>query len=212
MKISSSLFENNNAFYGGAIYLYQENNYIEDGTSSNNNDENINFEITDSIFQNNNANYYGGALFINTKSINLNNLKNNTFIGNKAYAGGAIYTSIDKINDSNNEKNIKSQFKSNKVNFDNNISESHGNDYASNPLMINTVLSSTNKNGNKIKSGETYSLSFNMTDIYGQIVKDMSKYYNNFMISLKNKNEENSNDDIILTDNNCIFSNGKKLI
>jgi len=210
LKISSSVFEDNYAFYGGALYLYQENNSLEDGSNSNSNsnNNNNNFEITDSIFQNNNANYYGGALFINSDSINLNNLKNDTFIGNKAYAGGAIYTNINNINNNENN-NIELQFKSNKVNFNNNMSESHGSNYASNPLMINTVLSTTNKNRNEIKSGETYSLSFNMTDAYGHVVTDTSKYYNNFMLHLSNKNDEDLNEDFELTDNNCIFSNGK---
>jgi len=225
MKISSSLFENNNALYGGAIYLYQEtnhekNNYTEFRSSSSDYDNgNINnFEITDSIFQNNKANYFGGALFINSDNINLKNLKNVTFIKNRAYAGGAIYTninnySINYINDNYKNKNIKLQFESNEVDFKNNMSESHGNDYASNPLMVNSILSILNDSKIKIKSGDTYSLTFNITDVYGQLVTDMSKYYSNVILYLNYNQdlyEENNylSNDFKLIDNNCIFSNG----
>ena len=96
------------------------------------------------------------------------------------------------------------------------MSESHGNDYASNPLMVNSIFSMLNKNNNKIKSGETYSLSFNITDLYGQLVKDTSKYYSNIILYLNYdqelyKDDDYFNDDDIkLTDNNCIFSNGNE--
>ena len=92
------------------------------------------------------------------------------------------------------------------------------------------MSSTTNKNSKNKKSGEIFSYTYNITDIYGQLVKDMSKYYSDFVLYLNSEqklskrendkkfnenfkltnNSKNFNENFKLTDNSCIFSNGRE--
>ena len=84
--------------YGGAIYCYAKQLYINNSIISNNNanieggaiySESTILTINDSRFLNNTVNGYGGAISYNTDNLTINNC---LFDGNKSYAqGGSIY-------------------------------------------------------------------------------------------------------------------------
>ncbi|OUM60769.1 hypothetical protein PIROE2DRAFT_13407, partial [Piromyces sp. E2] len=171
----------------------------------------LNLNIESSIFEDNEssngAEYFGGGIysdFVGLKSSKLNNVE---FTKNYAYAGGALYTT------NNNEETMFNVYDKENVIFNNNTSESHGNNYATGPYMIN-LMSEVNQVS--ITSGELYPLKFNIVDEYNQLIYDYYKYYSSIYISVENydyNNEEdsyyNNNDDIHenkMTGNICIFS------
>ncbi|OUM67071.1 hypothetical protein PIROE2DRAFT_5559, partial [Piromyces sp. E2] len=197
----NSTFKNNivrnNAISGGAIYMN------ESSIKRENSDNTIKIDIKNTLFFKNKAKYYGGAVYSDINEFDTLNIKNVSFIENNAYAGGAIY-----INGSN-----ASLFQYNNENFSfkNNTSESHGNDLATGPYLINYSL---NLNQTSIKSGEALPIEFTLTDKLNQTVNDMSKYYSNIILSINiDKNEEEGyeyeNNDIKIIGNVCNFSKGK---
>jgi len=200
LKISSSIFENNQASYGGAFYL---SNSI---TNYNENNNKYAIEIMDSQFIDNKAEYYGGAIFFNFNGLDLSNMKNSSFIRNHAYAGGALY--IDDTNYKLIEENDENQ--NNK--FINNTFDSHGEVYATGPYLI----SLDNIKVNEITVGNMLNLKFNLTDKFNQIVHDISKYYPNIILNTKftinadnsNFDNEDVNDIVKLTGNSCTFTKG----
>jgi len=199
MKIQESLFENNNALNGGALYFN-----IDDRNTQNQYQNEI--EILNTKFINNKAEYLGGAIYSNFYSSTILKLINSNFIDNKAYAGGAIY--IHKDYESNELKSISSYYVNlfNKSKFLNNISISHGNDYASNPCIINLISPLLNKF--TVKNGDDFPMEFNLIDMFNQTVQDVSKYYSNIMLSLIDSNML-PKANVKITGNSCAFSRGK---
>ncbi|OUM65972.1 hypothetical protein PIROE2DRAFT_6962 [Piromyces sp. E2] len=137
-------------------------------------------------FKNNIADYFGGAIYSDYEGLYLTNITNVNFFSNRAYSGGAIYTSNDgdlTLFDVNNKN----------INYTDNYSESHGNNYATKPYMIYLVSEYT---GNiTVKSGKTFRLEFILTDQFNQYVNDISKYYNNIGINANTENMNNSESD-----------------
>ncbi|ORX79567.1 hypothetical protein BCR32DRAFT_269398 [Anaeromyces robustus] len=192
MKIFSSIFKNNYGLNGGSIYIHKMINKTGELIDNS-------IEIYDTQFINNKAEYYGGAIYIGNELINDVKVRNTFFIGNHAYAGGAIYT---------NNIYKKELFKSNINNkFQNNTSESHGVNFATDPFMISLI--SPKVNNLTISSGEGSLLKFSLIDEYGNIVQDMSRHYNIGSLKL---NIENSllkkSVDYDITGNVCYFSKG----
>ncbi|ORX47930.1 hypothetical protein BCR36DRAFT_405245 [Piromyces finnis] len=200
VDINSTIFENNKAMNGGAIYI--EKSFIEhDSNIDNENKDDFLVFINNSLFINNKARYYGGAIFSNFEAYKVLNLNKVSFIKNSAYAGGAIYMS-------NNNTQLYHNYEYNEnVVFTNNTSESHGNDYASEPHIINEL---NNLNIISMKSGETIKLKFNLIDKFNQIVNDISKVYSSIILSVVLDKENNTNlnlDNIKILGNICNFSN-----
>ncbi|ORX55891.1 hypothetical protein BCR36DRAFT_280888, partial [Piromyces finnis] len=188
LKIESSIFENNYAVNGGAIYL-----------SSNNNNNRI--EIRDIQVKNNKATYFGGGIFfdyINLNNTFFNNVKINN---NKAYAGGGMY-----INNtiSNLPLNFENYDKDEQISFENNLSESHGNNYATNPYIIK--LNSEKSNHFEIIGGESINIEFSLYDKFIQEVIDLSKLYSNINLNVSLNDDDN---EYKVIGNVCTFLKGK---
>eukprot|EP00833_Pecoramyces_ruminatium_P000369 jgi/Orpsp1_1/1174401/evm.model.c7180000049960.1 len=97
-----------------------------------------------------------------------------------------------------NDKNIK---------YINNTSESHGNNYATDPYMIN--LLTENIENITLKSGDLFPLKFNIIDEFDQIIEDMSKLYSNIILKMDIENlDENNKKNIKLIGNMCFYSKG----
>ncbi|ORY18280.1 hypothetical protein LY90DRAFT_517451 [Neocallimastix californiae] len=188
IKISSSSFINNYALNGGVMYLYDRK--LNDIKKNND----FILEIYDSSFIKNNANYFGGVFNIEANSLKILNMKNLNFTKNSAYAGGILYSNT--INFNNFQKDIISM---------NNIAESHGNEYASSPYMVN--LNTTNSNEISVKSGDKYPLTFVLKDKFNQTVTDVSRYYSNMILTIYDDNDKNI-ENIKITGNICSFSKG----
>jgi len=189
LNIASSNFEDNSSLNGGAIYFDKIVNDKEQ--------DHI-IEISDTKFINNKAEYFGGGIysdFVGMKSSKLNNVE---FSTNHAYAGGAVYTERNK------ENTLFNVVDKENVIFINNISESHGDDYASGPSLINLM---TEVDKITITSGQLYPLRFNIVDEYSQLIYDYSKYYSNIIINAE-YNSENENID----DDDDSYNNENKII
>ena len=191
LTITSSIFEENKAQNGGAIYF-------NEGISDENNNNNS-IIIKDTIFKNNVVDYFGGAIYSDFEGLSITNIENVEFISNKAYSGGAVYTSNNK------NKTLFDVYNKN-INYIDNIAESHGNDYATNPYMINLI----NKNVRNIviKSGSTFSLEFDLKDQFNQYVNDISKYYSNIGLETYITNDNINQTDYAMLKNTCYFYRG----
>ncbi|OUM66752.1 hypothetical protein PIROE2DRAFT_5964 [Piromyces sp. E2] len=190
LNIYSSVFEYNHAVNGGVLY------FKKSITNKNNNL----IKLQNSIFSYNNVDYFGGVIYSNLENLNIVDIKNTTFKENYAYSGGGFY-----INNENNVNYKLFQANNSNIIYIDNKSESHGNDYATDPFKILSLNNNIEKIN--IKSGESYSLKFNVIDEYGQIVKDISKYYSDIILKIsedENENLENKK----LTGNVCYFSRG----
>jgi len=249
MNISSSIFENNIAVNGGAIYIGEKLD----------NKLNHTISIYDTKFINNQALHFGGAIYSEFDDIKLLIEKNLQFIENHAYAGGAIYINnnnnkaINKSNTdintnttiitSNNKiitrnfnenfnisnysyfaeenNNINSIINSenaydiinvlrnnNNIIYSNNTSESHGENYASGPYLINQSFDYGNHS--RFGSGESFPLSFNLVDIFDNEIVDVSKYFQSIELDL---DIEYNNTDIVsrVSGNRCFFDKGRIL-
>ncbi|OUM67073.1 hypothetical protein PIROE2DRAFT_5561 [Piromyces sp. E2] len=195
MKIISTIFEKNYASYGGSIYLKQlGNNHYRN-----------NILILNSKFIKNQAKYFGGAIYSDSvyfNSLNLTEGKNVSFTENHAYSGGALYfNNIDNVDSFLIKESLD------KLSYNNNTSESHGNKYATNPYSINTV--SYNSKEIIIKSGELFPLEFILVDKFNQTVYDISKYYSNVMLTIYDEDITKNENDIKIEGNTCNFTKGK---
>ncbi|OUM68571.1 hypothetical protein PIROE2DRAFT_3716 [Piromyces sp. E2] len=202
IKIFSSLFENNNSMYGGAIYI----------SNTKNKHSNTTLEIIDSSFVENKVQYLGGGIYIDDQYLKFFNISNSKFIKNSSYAGGALYlNNYDYVSTSNN-KDIKEyiyNFKQNNNVFINNTSESHGNDYGSQPYLIYLKDSNDKLQKVEMKSGNFFYISkllFIIVDVFDQIIVDRSKYYSNIILKIA------VIDNNILNNTKSIQSNTIKLI
>ncbi|OUM58115.1 hypothetical protein PIROE2DRAFT_16696 [Piromyces sp. E2] len=202
LKIESSLFENNYSSNGGVIYINNKSNTIYNDNYGNlDNDNNV--EIVDTSFINNNVEFFGGVIYSDYDNLNISNLKNTSFIKNNAYAGGAIY-----INNNNDAVIFNKLKNNNEVNFINNTSISHGNDFATGPNLIK--LKDQNINKFTVKSGESLSLNYILIDSYNQTIEDNYKYYSNIILHVNIKEDINDIEiqNTIINGNECLFSNG----
>ncbi|OUM60765.1 hypothetical protein PIROE2DRAFT_13403 [Piromyces sp. E2] len=191
LNINNTNIKNNNiknnggAFLNGGSVYFQKTSDIE---------LNHSIKIIDTQFKNNKAEYFGGAIYSDFVGLNNLNTKNVTFIGNHAYAGGAIYSN----------KNCNKALFSKNTMYINNTAESHGKDFATSPYIVNFKQSEL-KNY-IVTSGELFPLQFNLTDEFGQIIQDVSKYYSNIILTLT----PIINDDeiILIYGNSCYFLKG----
>eukprot|EP00833_Pecoramyces_ruminatium_P007738 jgi/Orpsp1_1/1181770/evm.model.c7180000078520.1 len=190
INITSSVFCNNYAMNGGVIYFNKK--------LSNNNINNIN--IADSVFSKNNAKYYGGVIYSNIEALNLSKISNTTFNENHAYAGGILY-----LNNINNYTFFDVKDKNKNIKFIDNISESHGNEFASGPSVKTLITGKTKEI--TVRSGEIFPLEYKLIDEFDQIIKDISKYYSNIILKIYN-DDENENEKNILYGNTCHFFKG----
>jgi len=202
LTITSSIFEENRAQNGGAIYFNEgindENNNNNNNINNNNNNNNS-ITIKDTTFKNNIADYFGGAIYSDYEELYITNIENVEFISNKAYSGGAIYTSNNK------NKTLFDVYNKN-INYIDNIAESHGNDYATDPYMINLI--NENIRNIVIKSGSTFSLEFDLKDQFNQYVNDISKYYSNIGLETYITNDNINQTDYAMLKNTCYFYRG----
>jgi len=189
MEISSTIFEDNYALNGGALYI--------SGPLNDNNNKQIDIEIFNSQFLSNKALYYGGAIYLNSNNYDLSKIKNLNFMKNSAYAGGSIFFNSNNF--------TLFEMKKNEVKFINNTSESHGNNIATKPYMVHLITSISEEIS--IKSGIIYPLLFELDDQFDQIIVDESKYYSNINIHIININND-IDDDIMIKGNSCIFHKG----
>ena len=126
------------------------------------------------------------------------------FISNKAYSGGAIYTSNNK------NKTLFDVYNKN-INYIDNIAESHGNDYATNPYMVNITKGNTGRI--VVKSGVSIPLEFDLKDQFNQYVNDISKYYSNIGIEAYiTDNDIYYAEDYTILKNTCYFYRGIYII
>eukprot|EP00833_Pecoramyces_ruminatium_P011725 jgi/Orpsp1_1/1185757/evm.model.c7180000095105.1 len=195
LLISSTIFENNNAFNGGALYL--RNDHL-----SNPNNNTWKMEMIDSEFINNISQVFGGAIYSDISGKYNLDLKNLYFSKNKAYIGGAFY--------SNN--NVTLALKSNYFNYSDiilyaNIAESHGNNIGTKPNRI--ILTTIKSNQVTLRSGDVYPLKFNLVDDFDNIVFDNSRYYSDIGLYIYNSNEKSKKQDYKIKGNRCIFIDGK---
>jgi len=197
LNINSSVFEYNNANNGGVMYFSRS-------LKHNNANE---IKLYNSIFSNNKADYFGGVIYSNYEKLQIVDTLNTTFKENHAYSGGGFY-----FNYNNNANHEILNLNDTKIEFVNNTSESHGNDYATDTYMILSLNDGIK--GFNIKSGESYSLKFNVIDEYNQIIRDISKYYSNIILKIsENDDQDSMNLDSSsvkkkFTGNICYFSNG----
>ncbi|OUM65974.1 hypothetical protein PIROE2DRAFT_6964, partial [Piromyces sp. E2] len=179
---------------GGALYF---NKGINDEESNNNNS----ITITNTTFKNNTADYFGGAIYSDFEGLYVADINNVDFISNRAYSGGAIYTSYNK------NKTLFNVFNE-KIKYENNSSESHGNDYALSPYLINLIKGTPPEI--IIKSGNSFPLEFNLKDQFNQYVNDISRYYSNIVLNANIENMDNyTNIEYNVLGNTCYFSDGK---
>lgn len=198
MEISSSNFENNSGVLGGAIYIGK-------GITNNNI---ISITMKDTTFNNNIAENFGGAFYSDYDTFNVNSIKNVHFDGNSAYAGGCFYLKNDN-NDIENIEDLKKLSKNNtSIEYINNKSDSHGEDYGTNPVKIELMTDISKIL--ELKSGDVLQLKFIMTDKYGQLVKDASKLYSSIKINIEMDEISNDEDGIQrkLKGSTCYFTNG----
>jgi len=198
INISKTVFENNSGSNGGVMF-FNETSHDTNGI----NDDKYSLNITDSIFKKNNAYYFGGAIFSNFDITHIEYYKvlNVSFIENHAYAGGAIY--LNNIN--NNSNNTFCELKNDNIEYEGNTATSHGKDFATSPYLIEL---STNKNKKfEITSGTTFPLEFTLLDKFGQKIIDISKYYSNIILNIKNIKDD-FNSDIKIVRNICYFTKG----
>ena len=198
MEISSSSFENNSGVHGGAIYISKSES--EDNVNS--------IVIEDTSFTNNKAEDFGGAIYSDFDIFNINNIENVKFEGNTAYAGGSFYLKNDNI-DIDNTKSLEVLKNTTKIQYINNKSDSHGENYGTNPIKIELMTNIPKIV--ELKSGDVIQLKFNMTDKYGQIVKDISRLYSSIGINIELDEETLNDDNEIqkkLKGSTCYFTNG----
>ncbi|OUM58112.1 hypothetical protein PIROE2DRAFT_16693 [Piromyces sp. E2] len=201
-KIISTIFKNNHAQNGGAIYYNSHNNEIK---------------IINSKFIENKAEYFGGAIFtlLDIKNI-ISNIENTSIEYNRAYIGGAIYTKND--NNKNNNSNINNNKNElyNNISFTNNnyephnhnFAESHGNNFASSPYKVKLITPFSVAN---VTSGEAYPLEFILIDELDQTFVDKFNYHLNLNLIIKEDNSDGEfQNDIKLVGNSCHFSDGIK--
>ncbi|ORY72859.1 hypothetical protein LY90DRAFT_636981, partial [Neocallimastix californiae] len=195
MKIKSSLFENNYGINGGVMYFKQFNNHLNENP----------IELIDLIFKKNKAEYFGGVIFSDNEHLNIQNVKNVTFTENYAYAGGVIY-----LNNENNEiiKNDLLYVNNKNFIYINNTAESHGDNYATDPYVIDLINQDIYNIFNRtIKSGDSIPLKFNLYDEFNQTINDASKLYSNLGLKINILNNNDSNN-YKLYGNSCFYSNG----
>jgi len=133
-------------------------------------------------------------------------MNNVTFKENHSYAGGAIY--LNNINSINNSSTLIDIYKKNTTYYQN-IVESHGNDIATGPRIVN--LLTTNSNKIELLSGEHHSLQFNLTDEFNNTIFDIAKYYSNVFLTLDFEDQnEYLNNKII--GNSGYFSKGNLIL
>ncbi|OUM57168.1 hypothetical protein PIROE2DRAFT_17919, partial [Piromyces sp. E2] len=189
-NIVNSDFINNKGINGGAIYFGIN--------ESNHNKNELNF--TNTNFIGNKSTYFGGAIYSNYKNLNLLNANNITFIKNYAgVAGGALFS-----------PNLPKQnlFHYDQRDYNENYAESHGNDIATHPSLIE--LKNINQYNNTIiKSGSYLPLKFEIFDSFGNFVSDYNKYYSDILIKVLVETVNNTNTKYLLKGNVGSFTNGK---
>ncbi|KAG4085267.1 hypothetical protein H8356DRAFT_1298496 [Neocallimastix lanati (nom. inval.)] len=174
LYLISNIFENNNAINGGALYLGKQDSIKQ----------NINrtIVIKNNIFRENIAENFGGGIYSEYSKLYLAETDNNTIIHNEAgIMGGGAYSpkSVDK-----NLFDIKL------CKFENNTVNSDINDYSSKPsfISLNTTLEN---NSVTIITGGFLPLQFLLHDEFGNIMKDITKYYSSITLKLLLENEDN---------------------
>ncbi|ORX76880.1 hypothetical protein BCR32DRAFT_270994 [Anaeromyces robustus] len=197
--IDTTNFENNYSYNGGAIYIYSDPSKNKDIYNINSISNSL--ELYNTKFIKNKAKYFGGSIYINYNGLNFSKIVNTIFSNNNAYAGGAIY--ID-----NDVKNLILNLKDkNNIKYKDNLSESHGPDFASSPAIISNSI---NTKKITIESGKSYPITFKLSDAFDQVVYDISKYYPYIEISaiIRKMNDDDENFDYKIFGNTCYFSKG----
>ncbi|ORX55896.1 hypothetical protein BCR36DRAFT_281213 [Piromyces finnis] len=191
IKIKSCLFERNQALNGAAIYINSKSLDYENSL----------IELLDTKFIKNKSKYFGGSIYSNFSNFKNLKITNVEFNENYAYAGGAIYIVYSESN------NTLIDSKSFDVKFINNTSESHGNNYATQPYIIKVNEEYIK---NKLYSGELLPLDFELLDNFNQTVYDISRMYQNMNLRVFRYNQEEEEEDniIILSNDMCYFSKG----
>ncbi|OUM59253.1 hypothetical protein PIROE2DRAFT_15246, partial [Piromyces sp. E2] len=207
INISKTIFENNSGLNGGVMYFNETLHNIRSNDDNINDNDNNKYliNIRDTIFKNNNADYFGGVIYSNFDLTYLKSYKvsNTSFIENHAYAGGVIY-----LNNCNSNTN-KTFFKlcGDNITYDKNTAISHGKDFATSPYLIQPLFNNTTII--EKKSGMTFPLNFKLLDKFEQQIIDISKYYSNIILNIKNSNSSDINSIYSkIIGNVCYFSKG----
>ena len=199
--ISNSNFEGNKGVNGGVLYF---------GDNENNNGL-YDLHLRNTSFVDNMSTYFGGVIYSKFNHLYTLHLEIINFINNYAgVAGGALFS--PNLPDYN-------LFDYQQCQFDENKAESHGNDYATHPSLVE-LLDKNKYNNVIIKSGSYLPMKFSIFDSFNNTIKDPNKYYSDISIkALINKinnntvNINNKNNDFkyILQGNVGSFVNGKNL-
>jgi len=210
LNLLSNIFENNKAINGGAIYLEDSNNNINQISTSG--------KIENNSFHKNIAENFGGAFYSKYSKLYLIDSSNNTITFNEAGIVGAGIFTPNSIN--TNLFNIMENI------VDNNTVSSFNNNYSTKPSYI--VLDNTFENTPvKCITGDYFPLSFTLYDEFDNIMTDITKYYSMTLkvvmiekdkYSLMDKSYDNYDNNISYKSSNynlmgnvCSFINGIKL-
>jgi len=157
---------------GGAIYLSED--YINE---ENLKDINKSLSIENNILEENVADYYGGAIYVDSYTLNVEKHYNNTIINNDAgiFGGGFYFYNFNL-----NNITFSNLFKDSEV--ENNTVGSNIENFSSRPMYI-SLNNTIENNVINVEAGDYISLIFTLRDKFYNKIMDISNFYS--VITLK---------------------------